>query len=169
MLKYFLGSRNKKLSGIAILITAILALRYYNQKKHKAIVSTNMPEKPLRKKSRVAVDKEFLNQVLDLLKIALPSWKSKQAGLLIVLTILLTIRTILSIRLAGVTGRIVKAIINKDLNLFLQRLMILGLYAIPGSAINSSLDYLNKRIALLFREELSKYFNNRYIKGKIYY
>jgi ATP-binding cassette subfamily D (ALD) protein 3 len=43
---------------------------------------------------------------------------------LALLTIFLIIRTFLSIYLASVNGRIVKAIVEKNLSLFIQRVMI---------------------------------------------
>lgn len=45
----------------------------------------------------------------------------------------------------------------------------MGLYALPASFINSYLEYLNKKIALKFRENLCDYFHTRYIKDNIFY
>lgn len=42
---------------------------------------------------------------------------------LVSLIILLIVRTYMSIWLADVNGRVVKAIVNKDLNLFIKRIL----------------------------------------------
>lgn len=45
----------------------------------------------------------------------------------------------------------------------------MALYSLPGSFINSYLEYLNKKIALRFRENLNNYFHDEYVKDKIFY
>lgn len=85
------------------------------------------------------------------------------------LTIFLILRTFLSIYLAGVNGKIVKAIIELDLMLFLKRIINLGLLAIPASFVNSMLDFLNKRLAINFRRRLTNHFHGVYLKDMVYY
>ena len=55
------------------------------------------------------------------MKIAVPSYKSREAIYIVILTGLLVIRTYMSIWLADVNGQIVKAIVNKSLPEFLKR------------------------------------------------
>ena len=55
------------------------------------------------------------------MKIVLPSWKSREANYIFVLTILLVVRTLMSIWLADVNGMVVKAIVNKSFPMFLRR------------------------------------------------
>jgi ATP-binding cassette subfamily D (ALD) protein 3 len=52
--------------------------------------------------------------------IAVPSWKSKEALHLLALTGLLIVRTLLSIKLAGINGSIVKAIVTKRFSKFVK-------------------------------------------------
>ena len=66
----------------------------------------------------------------------------------------------MSIWLADVNGRVVKAIVNKNLQLFIKRIFIIFLFALPSSAVNSSIDYVQKLLALAFRERLSNHFHN---------
>ena len=54
----------------------------------------------------------------------LPSWKSKEARYIYFLSILLVVRTMMSIWLADVNGRVVKAIVNKSLPEFLTRVSL---------------------------------------------
>ncbi len=67
------------------------------------------------------MDKVFFERIKKLLKIAIPSYSSKEAAYLVVLTGLLVVRTYLSIWLADVNGQIVKAIVNRNVNDFIKR------------------------------------------------
>jgi len=58
-----------------------------------------------------------------------------------ILAALLVVRTMMSIWLADVNGQIVKAIIKKDLKLFIYRIFVLFLFALPSSAVNSGIEY----------------------------
>ena len=52
---------------------------------------------------------------------------------------------------------------------FWRNLAGLFLFAVPSSTVNSMLDYLNKKLGLLFRRELTNYMNKKYLKGLIFY
>lgn len=57
------------------------------------------------------MDRVFWERIQVLLKIAIPSWKTKEALYIVVLSGLLVMRTYLSIWLADVNGQIVKSIV----------------------------------------------------------
>ena len=61
------------------------------------------------------------------------------------------------------------AIVDRDFNLFVQRIIGLGMIAVPASFVNSFLDFLNKRLSLRFRRRLTDYFHQTYLKDMIYY
>jgi hypothetical protein len=61
------------------------------------------------------VDKVFFERIKVLIKIVVPSIASKEARYLAIVSVLLVIRTFLSIWLADVNGNIVKAIVNRNL------------------------------------------------------
>lgn len=63
----------------------------------------------------------FLNRIFDLLKIVIPSIKSMEVFDLTILTIFLVIRTMMSIYISSLNGRIVKTIINGDLDKFIKK------------------------------------------------
>ena len=115
------------------------------------------------------MDKEFFRKVIKLIKIAIPSWKSPEVGHLVLMTVMLCARTYLSIKLAAINGNIVKTIVDRDFALFVHRCIFLMLFSIPASTVNSSLDYLSKKIALLYRSRISNYFNEHYLNKMIYY
>jgi len=110
-----------------------------------------------------------MERVKDLIKIAVPGWKSKEFSYAVILSVLLITRTYLSLWLADVNGKIVKAIVNRSLSEFLKRVLILVLFAIPSSTVNSLLEYLGKLLALSCRERLTDYFHNRYLYKMHYY
>lgn len=88
---------------------------------------------------------------------------------ILLLTIFLVFRTYLSIWVAGANGRIVKAIIELNLKLFLTRILELGMIAVPASFVNSFLEYLNKKLAIYFRSKLTSHFTEIYLKDMIFY
>ena len=61
---------------------------------------------------------------------------------IVILSGLLVVRTMMSIWLADVNGRVVKAIVNKDFGLFLKKIFHLFLFAVPSSTVNSALEYV---------------------------
>jgi len=85
------------------------------------------------------------------------------------LVLLLIVRTYMSIWLADVNGRVVKAIVNKDLNLFIKRIFQLFLFALPSSLVNSAIDFGNKKLGLHFRKRLTDHFHESYLKNMHYY
>ena len=72
----------------------------------------NLGASAANRKSRGNVDKEFWSRLSKLVKIVLPSWKSREARYIYLLSGLLVIRTLMSIWLADVNGKVVKAIVN---------------------------------------------------------
>ena len=69
------------------------------------------------------VDAVFWKRIRKLLNHVFTSWTCQEAQYIYVLTVLLVIRTIMSIWLADVNGRVVKAIVNKSFTEFLQRVI----------------------------------------------
>ena len=105
------------------------------------------------------VDRVFWERIKKLLKIAIPSWKTKEVLYIIVLSCLLVVRTYLSIWLADVNGQIVKSIVRLNFQMFMRRVFALMLFAIPSSTVNSGMDYFTKLLATAFRERLTGYFH----------
>ncbi len=66
----------------------------------------------------------FFHKISKLLKIVIPNLKCIEVLDLSLLTVFLVLRTFLSIYLAQVNGRIVKAIIKNDFALFIKRVKL---------------------------------------------
>lgn len=115
------------------------------------------------------VDKVFWKRIKFLIGIVIPQWNCVEVLDLVLLTVFLVFRTFLSIYLAGVNGRIVKAIIEMDFMLFIKRVINLALIAVPASFVNSFLEFLNKRLAINFKRRLTEFFHQSYLKNMVFY
>jgi len=121
------------------------------------------------KKGQGLVDAEFYKRVQRLLKIVVPNYSCKESKYIAILSLLLVLRTQMSIWLADVNGKIVKSIVERDFNKFVYRIFNLMLFAIPSSAVNSGLDYFQKLLSVSFRERITEYFHERYLEKMFYY
>ena len=90
---------------------------------HEQLAAKAARDKKNRGKGNV--DKEFWERIFKLVKHVIPGWKCKEVTYIVFLAILLIIRTMMSIWLADVNGRVVKAIVNKDLRMFIKRVSLL--------------------------------------------
>lgn len=84
---------------------------------------------------------------MPLLKISIPKLVSKESFTLFSLTGFLILRTFLSIYIAGINGKIVKSIIDAKFESFMKNIMKLVILAVPGSFINSYLEFLRKKLS----------------------
>ncbi len=122
-----------------------------------------------KKKKNPAVNKIFLKQLLKLLKISIPSVISKEFLLLVLHTSSLVARTFLSIYVAHLDGRLVKAIVDGKVGVFLRHCMTWVLLALPATFINSLIRYLESKLALAIRTRLVDYAYSLYFKNQTYY
>ena len=74
-----------------------------------------------KRKGRGNVDREFWQRLHKLVAIVIPGWHSREARYIFILTLLLIVRTMMSIWLADVNGMVVKAIVEKSFPMFLHR------------------------------------------------
>ncbi|CEM12692.1 unnamed protein product [Vitrella brassicaformis CCMP3155] len=118
---------------------------------------------------RGKVDALFVRRLLGLVKIVIPGIACREVRLLVLLCAFLVARTFMSIWIAALNGKIVKAIVQRNLRLFIRRIGTLAAYAVPASFINSYIDYLGKDVALCFRERMSEHFCSRYLDKMVFY
>jgi ABC-type uncharacterized transport system fused permease/ATPase subunit len=104
-----------------------------------------------------------------LIKIAIPRLVSRETACLSLLSLFLFIRTILSIQVSDVSGSIVKAIVKVQFSDFIYKIIVLALYSLPSSIVNSGLEYFNKKLGLYMRENLTKYFHEKYLTKMCFY
>ena len=122
-----------------------------------------------KKKTHPAVNKVFLKQLIKLIKISIPGVFTKEFGLLTIHTSSLVARTFLSIYIAHLDGRLVKAIVDGKPAVFLRHCIVWILLALPATFINSLIRYLESKLALAIRARLVGYAYSLYFKNQTYY
>ena len=103
------------------------------------------------RKPAVGLDRRFIKQLIALLRIMIPGWRTREAGLLTCATLALLTRTFLSVYVATLEGQIVKRIVLKDVRGFFLMLARWFAIAFPATFVNSAIRYLEGRLALSFR------------------
>lgn len=115
------------------------------------------------------VNREFLRQLGELLKIMIPSFWSLESGLLLLHTATLVARTFLSVHVANLEGKIAKYIVRKDVGNFVKMLVQWLAVAVPATFVNSTIRFLESRIGLAFRSRLVKRSYDLYFQNETYY
>ena len=103
-----------------------------------SVISENAKRFPLVPAShKPNLDKTFLRQLFAILKIAFPSWHSKEALILVMHSFFLVLRTVLSVGVARLDGRIVRDLVSADGKGFAKGIGLWFLLAIPSTYTNS--------------------------------
>ncbi|XP_076643874.1 ATP binding cassette subfamily D [Halictus rubicundus] len=120
-------------------------------------------------KSSLGLDRQFVKQLIALLKIMVPGWRTREAGLLTCATLTLLARTFLSVYVATLEGQIVKRIVLRDVQGFFWMLARWFAIALPATFVNSAIRYLEGRLALSFRGRLVEHAYKMYLSQQTYY
>ncbi|XP_054722118.1 ATP-binding cassette sub-family D member 2-like [Uloborus diversus] len=116
-----------------------------------------------------AFNKAFIKQLGKLVKIMIPGVWNIEAGLLLLHTLSLIMRTFLSIYVAKLEGCVVKFIVRKDIRMFTVQLSKWLLIALPATFLNSLIRFLESQLALAFRTRLVRYAYSLYFNNQTYY
>jgi len=143
-------------------------MKQKNQNKDDAVTTTttNMKKK---ERSSAAVDTQFMNNLAQLGKIVLPSWRCKSVFLLSTQTVMLISRSYISLRIARKGGEGLQAVMERSWNHFLFVLADFYVCGIAASVVNSSLKYLTNSITVNFRHNLTKHVHEKYLSNRQYY
>lgn len=120
-------------------------------------------------KEVVAINGLFFKRLLLLLKIVIPGVRSKEAGLLVAHSAFLVLRTILSLYIAIVDGKLVSALVQGRGRAFVLGILWWMTCAVPACFVNSMLAYLQAKLALQYRSNLTKYIHQKYLHGISFY
>jgi ATP-binding cassette subfamily D (ALD) long-chain fatty acid import protein len=88
-------------------------------------------------RKKVELNREFFRNLLRLLKICIPGWKSKEMRLLIGHSVFLVLRTLISLYVAELDGRLVSNLIRGKGREFLKGLVWWMIVAVPATFTNS--------------------------------
>ncbi|TFY65690.1 hypothetical protein EVG20_g5401 [Dentipellis fragilis] len=119
------------------------------------------------------VDRAFARQLAALLRIAFPKIRSRETLILLVHSVFLVLRTVLSVVVARLDGRIVRdlvsvVIVSANGRGFLRGLGLWFLLAIPSTYTNSMIRHLQARLALRLRTRLTRYTHDLYLSSEPY-
>ncbi|XP_064604886.1 ATP-binding cassette sub-family D member 2-like isoform X2 [Liolophura sinensis] len=120
-------------------------------------------------KGTPSVDRKFVREMRYILKILIPGLWTKEFGILSVHTASLVCRTFLSIYVATLDGKIVKAIVQKDALKFMWQLSKWLLIAVPATFINSLIRFLESHLGLALRTRLVNHAYKLYFNNQTYY
>ncbi|KAJ3512874.1 hypothetical protein NMY22_g15209 [Coprinellus aureogranulatus] len=141
-----------------------------NDRKHFPLLPPSAQNKP-------NIDMSFLRQLRAILlrivlppsswdgKGASPLWRSRQVGILTLHSAFLVLRTVLSILVARLDGRIVRDLVKGDGKGFLKGLGLWFVLAIPSTYTNSMIRHLQSILSLGMRTKLSRYVNDLYLSS----
>jgi len=118
---------------------------------------------------KTSVNRVFYKQLCQLLRIIVPGLWTKEFALLMTHTISLVSRTFLSVYVAHLDGRIVKAVVQADIRQFVLMLaMWLGV-AVPATFVNSLIRFLENQLGLALRSRLIQHAYEMYFNSQTYY
>ncbi|KAH8097062.1 ABC transporter transmembrane region 2-domain-containing protein [Cristinia sonorae] len=120
---------------------------------------------PVPPTHKPSLDKTFLHQLKAILRITFPSWYSKETLILILHSFFLVSRTVLSVGVARLDGRIVRDLVSADGKGFLKGLGLWFLLAIPSTYTNTMLHHLQAKLSLRLRTRLNRYTNDLYLSS----
>ncbi|THH21005.1 hypothetical protein EW146_g462 [Bondarzewia mesenterica] len=133
-------------------------------------------ERNARRPQRVAVDAIFYERLSAILRIVIPSLRSKEALLLFMHSSLLIFRTAISLYVAALDGKIVASLVRAETLPFLLNILRWLLVAIPATWTNSWLSYVQNKLAIAYRTRLTKEVLKEYLgddeydaTDKVYY
>lgn len=119
--------------------------------------------------AKVGVNRRFVAQFDAIWAILVPRWHSKEAGLLGIQAAHLLLRTWLSLQVARLDGRIVRDLVAGNGRGFLRGLAVWLLFALPASYTNSTIRFLQAKIAIAFRTRLTRYVHDLYLDRMAFY
>jgi ATP-binding cassette subfamily D (ALD) long-chain fatty acid import protein len=120
-------------------------------------------------RKKVELNREFFRNLIRLLRICIPGWKSKELRLLISHSVFLVLRTLISLYVAELDGRLVSALVRGKGKDFIGGLVWWMIVAIPATFTNSMLSYHQCKLALQYRTRLTQHIHNKYLSKMTFY
>lgn len=92
------------------------------------------------------MDRVLFQRLQRLMLILIPTWRSKEFGILTLHTFFLVFRTALSVYLAYVDGHIVGHLVNKDAKEFGRSILWWLVIAVPATYTNAMIKFLESKV-----------------------
>jgi ATP-binding cassette subfamily D (ALD) long-chain fatty acid import protein len=180
----YLKHRTKISRTVYITLVAALAHRIHNAISEQKAASRRQAEIRARqsatigdaeaasqehKKKRVEINREFFRNLYRLLKIVIPGWRSKELRLIVSHSVFLVLRSLLSLYVADLDGKVVSALVKGRGRDFILGLVWWMLVAIPATFTNSMLQYHQTRLALAYRTRLTNHVHEKYLDNMNFY
>ena len=122
-----------------------------------------------QKNKRVEINREFFRNLTRLLKIVIPGLKSKELRLLVSHSVFLVARTLLSLYVAELDGKVVSALVKGRGREFLLGLVWWMLMSVPATFTNAMLQYHQTKLALSYRTRLTNHVHHKYLNDMTFY
>ncbi|SCU79854.1 LAFA_0B06040g1_1 [Lachancea sp. 'fantastica'] len=110
---------------------------------------------------------KFLSQLSIIYRILVPKFTDRNSFLIAFQIFFLVMRTWLSLFVARLDGQIVKDIISGKGKKFLVDLLCWFLIAFPASYTNSAIKFLQRKLSLNFRINLTRYIHDMYLDKRL--
>ena len=131
--------------------------------------STSSSSSAASNRKRVELNSEFFRNLWRLLKIVIPGWKSKELRLVISHSFFLVIRTLISLYVAELDGKLVSSLVRGKGKEFFRGIVWWMVIAVPATFTNSMLSYHQCKLALQYRSRLTTYLHQRYLSNMTFY
>jgi len=139
------------------------------QAEARATGTTSSGQSDATAKKKVEINREFFKNLMRLLRICIPGWRSKEMRLIISHSIFLVLRTLISLYVAELDGRLVSNLVRGKGTEFLKGLVWWMLVAVPATFTNSMLSYHQCKLSLQYRTRLTNYIHNKYLGQMTFY
>lgn len=131
-------------------------------------VASGAPGGSSRTKS-VAVNRQFFERLWTLARVVVPSPFCREVYQMAILTALLWVRTVLTLRIADLTGSNAEALVSRNSSKFVRGVVTLAVLAVPASIVNSGIKYVSTLLQLNMRQRLSRHLHDLYLNGMTFY
>ena len=108
---------------------------HHEQLRQRPGTASTEGQAPRRK--RVELNREFFRSLSRLLRIVIPGWRSKELGLILSHSVFLVLRTLLSLYVAELDGKLVSSLVRGKGKQFLRGVVWWMIVAVPATFTNS--------------------------------
>lgn len=120
-------------------------------------------------KQRPRLDKAFFQRLIYIMRIAMPSYRSREFLTCIALGAIIIFQSFLTNYVNSVSGDLMKHLVMQQVNGFMKTLIVFTGLAGVNSVVSPLITYLTDTLALDFRKNLTLHIHNRYYKNIMYY